>query len=149
MVTKRKLINNPVHSVFREYFRKIPKPEEKAPKLPIQISHLDLNRLSDLQTRYTAWREYTEDLMTESLTELTRAKEKYSYEWDKKLLLLPKMTRSLQEAALNTDDYLHALDVSLTEAQLYHDLLTKKLESYTNCLAVISREITLRGQKPY
>ena len=49
--------------LFRELgFRPVPKPEGKSPALPTSVSDIKSNQLGDMQIKYAAWREYSEDL---------------------------------------------------------------------------------------
>lgn len=147
MIKGRKVTNHVVFREFREKFAKVSKPEKDAPTIGKSLFTLSAQQLSDLQTNYTAWREYTEDLLTESLTELMIAKEDYSYHYDIELLKLAENLKvKTKEALLNTSEVLREKTVYLQQVELYHELLGKKFESYTNCLTVISREITRRGQ---
>ena len=115
--------------------------------LPKNISHLTSEKLSDLQNHYSAWREFTEDCLIDALAESTSARINYEYEYDLKLLqLIPlSKTKVHAEAKARTSADIRKLYLSLSSAELYHQLLSSKLESYNNALATISREITRRG----
>ena len=130
---------------FRSNFPKVAKPVINA-ELPNSLAKLSSEKLSDLMNVYTAWREYTEDLLIEALAAFTKCKEYYEFERDKKYLALGKTTNAVKDATLNIDEDLRKYQLPLTDAELYYDLLSNKLESYTNCLTVISREITRRQQ---
>jgi hypothetical protein len=131
---------------FRKNFAEKAKPDNDV-DLPNKISVLSSDKLSDLQNHYSAWREFTEDLLVNSLAEATSARIKYEYEYDVKLLqFIPQTKTKVQaEAKTRVSEDIRKLYVSLSEAELYHELLGKKLESYNNALATISREITRRG----
>lgn len=129
---------------FRSVFAKVPIPPNEA-NLPKQLSTLSSDKVSDLQLNYAAWRELTEDLLVEALSDFTYKKSKFDFEFNKKLLITSGSTVKEKEAKVSVDEYIHDLQTSMEEAELYHDLLTRKLESYNNCLAVISREISRRS----
>lgn len=132
---------------FRKTFAKVAIPE-KDPQLPNKLSSLTSDKVSDLQLEYTAWRELTEDLMVEALAEFTYAKLTYDYEYEKMLIMTSAKTVKEKEAIVSTDLRIHKLYNTFVEAELFYNLLTNKLESYTNCLTVISREITRRTNTP-
>jgi hypothetical protein len=143
MPTLKSKESNFAEKRFRKYFTKLSKPDEEA-ILPKKLSSLPSDKLSDIQTRYTAWREFTEDLLVEALAEYTRLKEEYEYAFNKKLLVTNAKSLREKEAIVRTDLNIRKLFLSLQEAELYYNLLSSKIESYNNCLTVISREITRR-----
>lgn len=128
---------------FRSYFIKLAVPD-KQPELPPKLSSLSSAQVSDLQLIYTAWRELTEDLMVEALAEFTSRKHSFDYEYSKQLLLTTGSSLKEREAKVATNLRIHNLSLHLQRAELYYNMLSSKLESYTNCLTVISREITRR-----
>ena len=132
---------------FRKIFIKTVIPE-KDPILPKQLSVLSSDKISDLQLLYTAWRELTEDLLVEALSNFTKHKIVYDFEYEKKLLLTTGNTVKEKEAKVSTEPKIHELYLSLQDSELYYNLLVSKKESYDNCLTVISREITRRGNNP-
>ena len=134
---------------FRKVFPKLEKPSESLPTMPKTITHMSSEKLGDIHAHYSAWREYTEDLLNDSMAELLTKQEVYDYERDKKYLLISGKNNTERDAKINTDERLRELSVPLSEADLYHELLLKKLESFNNCLATISREISRRGNLAY
>lgn len=142
---KEKNSNKP-ELIFRKDFRKVNKPVEDA-KLPTKISDLTSEALSDLMLKYTAWREFTEDLCMEALTDFTRKTEQHSYKFDQTFLMMEGSTVKEKETRTRIDLEVHKLYLLLQDAELYYNLLSRKLESYNNCLTVISREITRRTNK--
>lgn len=131
---------------FRKIFVKLTPPTTVAPKMPTSIAILTGEKLSDLMNLYTAWREFTEDILQESLVEFMNQKQVYEYEREKQLLLLERTLKVAEkEATLNTDNKLRKLFLDLSQAEMYHTLLSNKLETFTNCLTVISREISRRS----
>jgi len=133
---------------YRKNFKQIAKPISDA-KLPEKISHISTAQLSDLQNHYSQWREFTEDLLVEALAEFTSTKVKYDYEYDTTVIrLIPRCkTKTEAETKARLEADIRKLFLSLSEAELYYELLTKKFESYNNALATISREITSRSNK--
>ena len=96
------------------------------------------------QSRYA--REYTEDLLQDSLCEQLKLQEEYEIQYGAKLLLISGKNKDERQAKI-FDEFpqIKKIYLSLGEAEMYHTLLQKKLESFTNCLTVISREITRRS----
>ena len=129
---------------FRKYFEPVSRPTEK-PQLPDNISSLAWEGLSELQLRYGTWREYTEDLLMDSLPVYTRAQEDYEHHYDLTLLSQTKTRVKDNQTLARTEETVHAKYKILQEAEIFHKLLTSKLEQYNNCLTIISREITARG----
>ena len=131
---------------FRKIYGSIEQPEKKAPAMPVTISDITSDKLSNLMTRYTAWREYTEDLLQDSLCEQLKLEEEYEIQYGSKLLLISGKNKDERQAKIfNEYPQVKKIYLSLGEAEMYHTLLQKKLESFTNCLTVISREITRRS----
>jgi len=149
MIRKRTFRNSQAHTLYREEFKKVTKPESEAPSLPTSISKLTSDKLSDLMLRYTAWREFTEDILNDSLVEFTVAKEQYDNAYQIEYLRADsKLKVKEKEALIDTLPTIHEKYLYLQEAELYHNLILRKLESFTNCLTIISREITRRQGMP-
>lgn len=132
---------------FRKEFAKSSRPDGELPKMPTRCTGLNLDKLSDLMVKYTGWREYTEDLLNDALPEFTYAKERYEHE--KELLILSTKGATVKEKTYKaeTDSRIYSLREFYIEKELFYNMLLNKLESYNNCLTIISREITLRGIK--
>lgn len=69
----------------------------------------------------------------------------YDLESDKALLRSEASTVTERKAEAKNDPKVARLYKDLSDAEIYCDLLGKKLESFTNVLAMLSRELTRRG----
>lgn len=130
---------------YRENFKRKTKPEDKEPKMPTSVSAMNGDKLGDLMIRYSAWREYADDCVQDAFVEYMQSKNKYDYQWE--LLFLQTAGKSIKdrEMIVNCDVLIRKLKVDLEDAEMYHQLLLNKLDSFTNCLTIISREITRRS----
>ncbi len=128
-------------------------PEKNRPSfeltLPRSLSTLTSEKLSDVMTKYTAWREFTDDLLIEAFVDYRKTKETYEYEWHKKFLTSSQATKYLKEMKLETDPILKELKAEFIEAEMYYNLLQSKQNSIKDTLAIISREISRRGTKEF
>lgn len=114
------------------------------PIMPRQISQITSDVLGDLQSAYAVWREYTEDNLLRSVAKATELKTSYDYEYAKRFVLSEGSTDKQKKAYVDTDEVMYAKNVELMNAQMLVDLLSSKLESFSNCLTIVSREITRR-----
>jgi hypothetical protein len=123
------------------------KPAGDIPSIPTSLAILESEKLSDLYTSYAAWREFTEDMVNSALAQMLHKKRQYDFSWDVEFLRIRNGHKTAKEtdAHLATSKNLAALKNDFEEAELFHTLLQKKLESFNNCLTIISREITRRG----
>lgn len=142
---KEELVNTP-EEMFRKTFTVINEPGQK-PILPKNLSGISSDALSDLMLTYAAWRELTEDMLVEALTDFTRKKEKHQFKSDMTFLKQSASTVKEKEILTRTDLEVRELYLSLMDAELFYTMLSDKRESYNNCLTVISREITRRTNK--
>ena len=55
------------------------------------------------------------------------------------------MTVTEKKTAVNANQKVADLYKQLTDAEIYKDLLANKLDSFSNVLAMLSRELTRRG----
>lgn len=129
---------------FRKDFIRISRPEIEA-ILPTKLSTLSSEKLSDTMTLYTAWREFTDDKLIDALSDYMLSQEKYDYESNIAMLSVNARTIREKESLVAVKPGIVSLYRKLCEHKLYYDLLQAKLESYNNCLTVISREISRRG----
>lgn len=136
--------NSFVRNKFRDLgFKQIQKPNTEMPTTNTNFSELNNMELSRLATNYSQWREYAEDLHTDSLAAYTMLQEEYSFELAKRTKQASgKPTDKKIEA--EADPRLRELGKLLLEAGLYRDMLGEKIKSFENCLSIISREISLR-----
>lgn len=124
-------------------FLPTPKPSEQ-PVMPSQISQITSDVLGDLQSLYAVWREYTEDNLLKSVAKLTELKTSFDYAYAKKFVVAGGSTDKQKKAAVDVLEEIHTMNVELINAQMLVDMLSSKLESFSNCLTIISREITRR-----
>jgi hypothetical protein len=138
--------NNVIQEQYRDLgFKPLNKPEGEIPRLPTQISSTTSNKLGDLQIIYAAWREYAEDLHAEALTKYTSTKSEYDYLVAITANGLDARTVKDKANKVLENPRVQKLRSRLLEAELMVNLLSAKLESYSNALAVLSRELTRRG----
>lgn len=132
---------------FRKVFLRPNKPITEEPLMPKSLAKLNGEKLSDLMNSYTAWREYADDCLLDYVYKLAVQKEEYEYR--RNLAFLSTRGKSLRDRDMqvDTDPEIRNLYRKLLETEMYHDLLAGKIESYTNCLTMISREITRRNEK--
>jgi hypothetical protein len=128
---------------FREIFDEVPPPKGGLPTMPTRVSDLTSDELGNLISRYTAWREYTEDRHIEACAVFAECKSKYDMEYTKQIVAskFNKITDKRYDAKVSSEELLKDLE----EAEMYKDLLAGKLESFTNVLTMLSRELTRRG----
>jgi len=120
------------------------------PTMPHEMSNLNSNDLGNYMSRYAAWREFTEDVLTQADMEYIEAKERYDYEYKKLWLTLPReKTVKDSERRLDIHEDIVSLRESLTEAEMFKNMVGTKYESINNAITVLSREITRRQGKVY
>ena len=133
---------------FRKLFKRIKKPGDEPPTMPHDIAVMNWDAISNLQSHYSAWREYTEDLMVETLVAITNAKQEYDNVYDPEYILTQGKNKEERDIKVRQNPKVRRKAQELEQAELMHELLGKKLESFNNCLATISREITRRSNTP-
>lgn len=130
---------------YRSNFKVKNKPEQKEPNMPTSVSAQSSDKLGDLMTRYSAWREYAEDCVQDAFVEFMRIKRNHDYEWELLFIQTNGKTIKDREMVVNCNTRIKKLSDQLDDADLYHTLLTNKLESFSNCLTIISREVSRRS----
>jgi len=137
-------------SNFREKFPKINRPFTEL-KLPNNLSSLKSEKISDVMVAYTLWREYTDDLLVEALSDLTIAKRNYEEEWNFKFLAKRNSTNTkyLKEMEIDALPEIKELRAIKEEKELAHTFLINKQQSIQSTIAIISREISRRGIKEF
>jgi hypothetical protein len=130
---------------FREVFSEIKPPKGGLPTMPTRVSSLASDELGDISSRYAAWREFTEDLHMGACATYAQIKSEYDLAHDRVLITINSSTVSEKKAMANTDVEVVKLSQKLVEADIYVGLLARKLESFSNVLAILSRELTRRG----
>ena len=126
-------------------------PESTVPKMHLNITELKNTELGNFMSRYSAWREYTESLLTVAMAEFTLAEEKYRKEFTLKKFSGEydsykgkKLSLKDKDAFIDTDEEIIRFREKMIECEVYKDMLSSKLESFSNAIATISREITRR-----
>lgn len=144
MPTHKVIVRNPLER-FREVFSELQAPKGGLPTMPIKVADLASDELGNMIARYTAWREFTEDRHAEACAVLAQCKSEYDLECDKAMLSSSASTVTERKAFAKATPKVERLYKDLTEAEMYRDLLANKLESFSNVLAMLSRELTRRG----
>lgn len=120
-----------------------PRPD-KEPLMPRQISQITSDALGDLMSSYAVWREYTEDMLLKSIAKHMEVKTMYDYEYSKVFIMAEGSTDKQKKSFVDVNDHIHKLNIDCTNSQVFVDMLSNKLESFSNCITIISREITRR-----
>lgn len=144
MPEKKIVVRNPLER-FREVFTELNAPKGGLPTMPTKISDLASDELGNMIARYSAWREFTEDRHAEACAVLAQCKSEYDLECDKEMLLSSAQTVTERKAVAKTSPKVAKLYKDLGEAEVFRDLLANKLDSFSNVLAMLSRELTRRG----
>lgn len=126
-------------------FTEIGMPETGIPKAPTNVTALDGEKLGDVISLFSVWREYTEDLLARRQMELSLLQHEYDFEFNLMWLATTKTgTLEDKKKTIATDQKIHTLNTALLQAQMFVDALIAKVESYSNILAMLSREISRR-----
>lgn len=130
---------------FRKSFPELDKPKGGLPTMPTKISGISSNDLGDLYARYSAWREFCEDRHIDAVKEYMEAKAAYDNEWNKQMATTNKEKVTEAKAEVESSPEMLALGKTLVEKEMYLKMIGGKLESFTNSLTTLSRELTRRG----
>lgn len=130
---------------FRKVFTEVPAPKGGLPTMPTKISETSSDELGDIMCRYTAWREFTEDRHAEACAVYAQAKSQYDLALNQEMLKAEGETVTDRRASANTVQHVIKLATKMNEAEIYKTLLANKLDSFSNVLAMLSRELTRRG----
>lgn len=144
MPTHKVIVRNPLER-FRAIFTELAAPKGGLPTMPTKVADLVSDELGNMIARYTSWREFTEDRHAEACAVLAQCKSEYDLEVDKVMLSSTASTVTERKASAKSNPKVEKLYKNLTEAEMYRDLLANKLESFSNVLAMLSRELTRRG----
>lgn len=144
MPQRKIIVRNPLER-FREIFSELSAPKGGLPTMPTKVADLASDELGNMIARYTAWREFTEDRHAEACAVLAQCKSEYDLEVDKVMLSSTASTVTERKASAKANPKVEKLYKDLTEAEMYQNLLANKLESFSNVLAMLSRELTRRG----
>ena len=141
----KKIVEHSPLQKFRKTFVEIPAPKGGLPTMPTKIAETGSDELGDMIARYTAWREFTEDRHAESCSVFAQCKSEYDLACDKEMLQSGAATVTEKKASAKLNIRVETLYKNLSEAEMYKDLLAHKLDSFSNVLAMLSRELTRRG----
>lgn len=130
---------------FRKVFTDIAPPKGGLPTLHTTISEISSDELGNILARYSAWREFTEDRHIESIAVYAECKSVYDNACDKAMLKSNGATVTERKASAKVSSDVSLLASKVLEAETYMELLGGKLESFSNVLATLSRELTRRG----
>lgn len=144
MPTKKEIVRNPLER-FRAIFTELSAPKGGLPTMPTKVADLVSDELGNMIARYTAWREFTEDRHMEACAVYSQCRSEYDLAVDKEMLSSKESTVTERKASAKSSPKVEKLYKDLTEAEMYRDLLANKLESFSNVLAMLSRELTRRG----
>ena len=131
--------------IFREVFTEVSAPKGGLPMMPTCIADVASDDLGNMIARYTAWREFTEDRHAQACAVYAQCKSDYDLAYSTEFLSLSNMTVTEKKTAVNANQKVADLYKQLTDAEIYKDLLANKLDSFSNVLAMLSRELTRRG----
>ena len=144
MPKKKIEVKNPLER-FRRVFDEVVPPKGGLPTMPTKIADLASNELGNMIARYTAWREFTEDRHAEACAVYSQCKSEYDLACDKQTLQSSAETITERKVAAKVTPEVVSLSNKMTEAEIYMGLLARKLDSFSNVLAMLSRELTRRG----
>lgn len=144
MPAKKEIVKDPLKR-FREVFSALEAPKGGLPTMPTKIADVASDELGNMIARYTAWREFTEDRHMEACAVFAQCKSEYDLAVDKAMLSSDFSTVTERKASAKADPKVEKLYKDLTEAEMFRDLLANKLDSFSNVLAMLSRELTRRG----
>lgn len=144
MPVRKIIVRNPLER-FRRIFTELSPPKGGLPTMPTKVADIASDELGNMIARYTAWREFTEDRHAEACAVLAQCKSEYDLAVDKAMLSSSANTVTERKASAKFSPHVEKLYKDLTEAEMYKDLLAHKLDSFSNVLAMLSRELTRRG----
>lgn len=139
---------SPVKRFERLGFKELKPPSEDAvPKMPKKITVKNNKELGDLMSEYAAWREYAEDKHQRELATYTVMNEEYDTLFDVEIIKQVKGSVTEKKASVRVIPEVKKLRLELLEQETLVDLLASKVDSLNNCVSLLSREITRRGQQ--
>lgn len=144
MPTRKEKTLSPLER-FREVFVSLNAPKGGLPTMPTRISDIASDELGDMIARYSSWREYTEDRHAEACAVFSQLKSEYDLELSKAMLKVDGSSVTEKKAYAQTEQGVLNKYKQMNEADVFRGLLANKLESFTNVLLMLSRELTRRG----
>ena len=130
---------------FREVFSEIAAPKEGLPTMQTRISDISSDELGNMIARYSAWREFTEDRHAEACAVFSQLKSEYDLAHDQMVLQMKGSNITEKKLRARASNEVAEIGKKLAEAEMFRDLLAGKLDSFSNVLAMLSRELTRRG----
>ena len=130
---------------FREVFTSLNAPKGGLPTMPTRIAGIASDEWGNIIARYSAWREFTEDKHLEACAVYAQCKSEYDLQVDRETLTSMAATITERKVAAKTSPRVEVLYKKLVDAETFMNLLANKLESFSNVLAMLSRELTRRG----
>lgn len=130
---------------FRKVFAEVEAPKGGLPTMPVTIAETSSTELGNMIAKYSAWREFTEDRHMEACAVYAHCKSEYDLACDKAMLSAGGGTVTERKTSAKVTPEVEKLNKKLLEAEIFRDLLAGKLESFSNVLAMLSRELTRRG----
>lgn len=139
------VVKNPLEK-FREVFTELSAPSGGLPTMPTQIATIASDDLGNIISRYTAWREFTEDRHMEACAVYAQCKSEYDLVINTGMVSVSNAGTVTEKRAIAKNSVTAIKKYrELNEAEMYKDLLARKLDSFSNVLAMLSRELTRRG----
>lgn len=123
-----------------------PKPVIPYPKFPTPLSVCSLDTIGDVLGEYAVWRNYTEDLVSYALANLTRVKHDYDMEVAKAYIMVSGKNNTERDAKVSLEPNVSSLAEEQMDSQIYYDMVSSKLGSIEKSIATLSREISRRSQ---
>ncbi len=140
----RKAFSSPIKK-FRASFPSVSAPVGGLPYMNPKVSLITSEQLGDMLSRYSAWREYCEDQHLMALAAFMEIKDAYDIKVAEKMVLSNEAKITDKRNAALIDPEVLTLGTTYLEKETYLKMLSSKLESFSNSLATLSRELTRRG----
>lgn len=131
--------------LFRSHFKPLLAPEGGMPHLPTRIAHVNSDKLGDLIAQYSAWREFCEDIHLSAVSDYIEAKAKHTTKFAELMIQATADDVTTKKAIVENNEDMKDLSAKLVQSEVYKEMIAAKLESFSNSLAMLSRELTRRG----
>lgn len=133
---------------YEKYFRKlgfeqVVSPVDKMPTMPVKLAAQSDVELSNLTASYQAWKEYSQDLLAYASLTVAMLTEEYE-SLRKRAFIAAKGSVTEKKLLAEATETVIAKSNELATAMMYKELLEGKIDSFTGCLATLSREVSLR-----
>lgn len=130
---------------FRKIFPALKAPLGGLPQLKTKIADISSDDLGDLIAKYSAWREYAEDLHITALSEYLSAKDAYDLKYNELMITSVGDTVTERKSFVESSPSIQPLATKLQRKEMLLKMFAGKLESFSNSLTMLSRELTRRG----